>query len=243
MKLIIDIGNTTAKIAVYNEDQIIEIITVESNLLEAIDGIFRNHTVIKTSIVSAVSKYDNVIHELLTKKTRFIELTHETPVPFINKYGTPETLGKDRIAIASAGVSMFPGENVLLIDAGTCVTYDIVNSKGEYLGGSISPGFNMRLMALNNYTGKLPLEKMPNYNTKLNLTGNTTKSSILSGAVNGLKTEVFGIINQYESQFSSLKVVISGGDYKYFEKTSKSNIFACPNIVIYGLKEILDFNE
>lgn len=243
MKLVIDIGNTSAKIAIYDNSSLIDLRTVEENFYESLINTFQKYPSITSSIVSAVTNYDDRIPAILKKNSSFLELTHSTPVPFINKYSTPQTLGKDRIAIAAAAVSMFPDENILVIDAGTCVTYDFVNSSGEYLGGSISPGLVMRLKALNNYTNKLPLESLPEHNSVIELIGKSTRTSILSGVVIGLKSEVEHIINQYELQFSPLKVVISGGDYKYFEKTSKSNIFASPNFVINGLKEILIFNE
>ena len=173
----------------------------------------------------------------------FIELNHSTPVPFINSYTTPDTLGKDRIAIASAATKKYPGENVLIIDTGTSITYDFVTSNKEYLGGSISPGLNMRFKALHNFTHRLPLINLPDPDTEINLVGDSTESSILTGVVNGLIAEVENIIVQYNTKFSPLILVISGGDYKYFEKLVKSNIFAAPNIVVYGLKCILDFNE
>jgi len=162
----------------------------------------------------------------------FVELNHSTPVPFINKYRTPETLGKDRIAIASAAVQLFPNENVLVIDTGTSITYDLVTSKEEYIGGGISPGLNMRFKALHNFTHRLPLVKMQDAEAKINLVGDSTETSILSGVVVGAKAEVENIINQYCSLYSSLKIIISGGDHKYFEKLLKSNIFAAPNIVV-----------
>jgi len=243
LKLVIDIGNTSAKIAIFDNTGLIDLQTVVENLHESLINTFKKYPSITSSIVSAVSDYDNRIPEFLKKNSNFLELTHSTPVPFTNKYSTPQTLGKDRIAIAAAAISMFPHENVLVIDAGTCVTYDFVDSSGEYLGGSISPGLIMRLKALNNYTNKLPLESLPEPNSVIELIGESTRTSILSGVVIGLKSELEHITNQYEIQFSPLKVVISGGDYKYFENTSKSNIFASPNIVINGLKEILIFNE
>lgn len=243
MKLVVDIGNSFAKLAVFDGDGIIDFHITEKMDMEILKSTFRNHPQINSSILSSVALHDFDLNEFMMQHGFFIELDHNTPVPFINKYATPGTLGKDRIAIASAAAQKFPNENVLVIDAGTSITYDLVTGSGEYLGGGIGPGLNMRLKALHNFTHGLPLIRLPDPGTKINLVGDSTESSILSGVVNGLRAEVENIINQYESLFSPLKIIIGGGDYKYFEKLVKSNIFADPNIVVEGLKYILDFNE
>lgn len=243
MKLVVDIGNSFAKLAVFNGNEIIDFQTTEKVNIELLKSTFRNYPQISSSILSSVALHDFHINEFLTRRGFFIELNHNTPVPFINKYGTPDTLGKDRIAIASAAVQLYPEENVLIIDTGTSITYDIVTGGREYLGGGISPGLNMRFKALHNFTHRLPLIQLPDPGAKINLVGDSTSSSILTGVVNGLRAEVENIINQYSSLYSPLKIIISGGNYKYFEKLVKSNIFAAPNIVVRGLKNILDFNE
>jgi type III pantothenate kinase len=217
--------------------------TVSRITIDKLDLILKEYPQISSSIISSVALHDIKLNNILNNIGFFIELDHNTPVPFINKYGTPDTLGKDRIAIASAATQIYPNENTLIIDAGTSVTYDMITHKKEFLGGGISPGLNMRLESLHNFTHKLPLISLPNYDEKIALIGDSTESSILSGVVNGLTAEMQHIINQYSNSFSPLKIVISGGDYKYFEKLVKSNIFAAPNIVITGLKCILDFNE
>ncbi len=243
MKLIIDIGNTFSKLAVFEKNTIVSFSIVKSLSVQKLEQILKEFPLINSSIISSVALHDVKLNELLLQHGYFIELNHSTPVPFINKYGTPTTLGKDRIAIASAAAQMYANQNILIIDAGTSVTYDLVTSNKEYLGGAISPGLNMRFDALHNFTHKLPLIKLPNSDEKIGLIGNSTETSILSGVINGLTSEIESIINQYSSMFSPLKIVISGGDYKYFEKLVKSDIFAAPNIVVTGLKCILDFNE
>ena len=243
MKLVIDIGNTNAKIAIFNNDDIADFKVIENITPDSISLFLNKYPEIQSAILSSVSEFDRKIINLLETYASVIELTHNTPLPFKNKYNTTKTLGKDRLAIASAASTIYPEENVLVIDAGTCVTYDMINNKGEYLGGAISPGLNMRLKALNTFTDGLPLVDLPNDVNEIELIGNTTNSSILSGVIIGLTSEMENVINQYESRFPTLKTIISGGDYKYFEKLAKSNIFASPNIVIHGLKKILDFNE
>mgnify|MGYP002639544646 CR=1 FL=1 len=243
MKLIIDIGNSCTKLAVFNGDKIIDFITDEIVSIELLKSIFNKYPQIESSILSSVAKHDPGLVEFLSQIGFFIELNHSTKVPFTNNYSTPNTLGKDRIAIAAAAFQMYPNKNVLVIDTGTSITYDLVLSSGEYGGGAISPGLNMRLSALHNFTHRLPLINLPDPDAKINLVGNSTESSILSGVVNGLNAEIENIINQYNNSFSPLIVMISGGDYKYFERLVKSDIFAAPNIVVFGLKYILDFNE
>jgi type III pantothenate kinase len=243
MKLVIDIGNTFAKLAVFEKDTMLSFQIIKSIGVEHIIYILKKFPLISSSIISSVALHDVKVNELLRQHGYFIELNHNTPVPFINKYSTPFSLGKDRIAIASAAAQLHPKKNTLIIDAGTCITYDLVTSENEYLGGGISLGLKMRFDALHNFTHKLPLIKIPNHEEKIGLIGNSTETSILSGVVNGTTSEIQSIINQYSNTFSPLISLISGGDYKYFEKLVKSDIFAAPNIVITGLKCILDFNE
>ncbi len=239
-RLIIDIGNTFTKLAVFNNDN--ELYAERTTLLqtEILQNLYNRFPKIESSIISSVRNYP---HELNTwLKTRFyhITLNPQTPLPFYNKYATPETLGKDRVAAAAAAIKIFPGQNVLVVDAGTSITYDLITARKEYLGGGISPGIQMRFKALHTFTDRLPLienvEAAP-------LTGINTKDSISSGVLNGVLYEVDGFISSYSEQYKPLKIIISGGDYKYFDKKLKNSIFATPNIVMQGLMEILKFNE
>lgn len=242
MKLIIDIGNTLTKTALFDHNDIVELVTAHELSSSALKKIFEKTDGIKSSIVASVRDTDQNIIDLLAEKTQLKLLNKNTPLPFSNKYATPETLGNDRVAAAAGASAMFPRQNVLIIDAGSCITYDLITSKNEYLGGGISPGINMRFSALHTFTKKLPLINF-RPGEQPALIGTDTESSILSGAQNGVLLEVDGIINAYREQFRNLKVVISGGDYKYFDKYLKNNIFASPNIVLAGLNRILDFNE
>ena len=176
---------------------------------------------------------------MIRKYCKVIVLDSNTPLPIINKYKTPETIGKDRLA-AAVGAKSFAGDApVLVIDAGSCITYDIVNQSNEFLGGSISPGVNMRLKSLHTFTQKLPLLE-PTEN--IVLPGSDTKESIMSGVIAGIQFEMEGFINYYSIQYPDLKCVLSGGDMKYFDKKLKNGIFAIPNIVAEGLQLILHFN-
>jgi type III pantothenate kinase len=179
-----------------------------------------------------------VITFLKNQSFYFHELTESTPIPVKNLYKTPSSLGKDRIALAVGGAMIYKNKNILIIDVGTCITYDFVNDKNEYLGGGISPGIDMRLKSLHQFTAKLPLvEKKEMYS----LIGNDTHSSILSGVLNGATEEVKGIIQLYQQQFNELNVILTGGDYIYFATLLKNTIFADQYFLLKGLNQILEY--
>ena len=169
-----------------------------------------------------------------------IELDQSTSIPLVNKYRTPETLGYDRIAAAVGAYTICPHTNVLVIDAGTAITYDIVNSEGEFMGGNISPGLEIRFKALNKYTTRLPHLERPE--EKPPLVGSSTKEAIEAGVVNGILFEMDGFIGTIGQDHPQLKVVLTGGDAKYFEGKLKSSIFVDLNLNLIGLNRILEHN-
>ena len=240
MNLVIDIGNTQVKAAVFELDTIREqIIFDEIIFLEEIQNIVKKHK-ISHCILSSVKETKQEYIELLQKIPFFIELSPITKVPFKNLYSTPNTLGIDRIALVVAAVSQFTKNNTLIIDAGTCITYDFVNSNDEYLGGAISPGIHIRYKSLHNFTSKLPeLSKTEDYF----LIGKSTSESIHSGVINGVINEINGVINQYQYDFRHLTVVLTGGDTKFLSKQLKNSIFANQNFLLLGLNKILTFNN
>ncbi len=168
-----------------------------------------------------------------------IELNHQTKLPFINKYLTPKTLGVDRLALIAAASSQFPNENTLVIDAGSCITFDVLNEFGEYFGGSISPGIEMRYKAVNHYTANLPLLSKSESIPEL---GNSTENAIHHGILNGVIQEIEGVIGQYKTKYQKLTVVLTGGDTIFLAKNLKSSIFAIPNFLLEGLNRILIHN-
>jgi type III pantothenate kinase len=238
MNLVIDIGNTFIKLAVFENDSVLKVVSKKEINKETIDALFSDFN-IKKGIFSSVRGI--IEHENLLKNYNFLKLTHQTPIPLANKYKTPKTLGLDRIAAAVGGNSVFSNKNLLVIDMGTCVTSDFVSSKNEYLGGAIAPGLEMRFKALNYFTGKLPLIDFNRDNLKM--IGDTTESSILSGIYYGVKHELEGTISSYISQYESLKVVVTGGDINLFDLEPKNRIFADEFLVLKGLNEILKYNE
>ncbi|MBU0764140.1 MAG: type III pantothenate kinase, partial [Bacteroidetes bacterium] len=191
-------------------------------------------------ILSSVKDIAPELPEFL--KLRFplyIELSRTTSLPFINKYKTPQTMGKDRIAAVAGAQALFPSSCVLVIDAGTAVTYDFINSAGEYMGGNISPGLSIRFRALNAFTGKLPLvekrEKHPFLATD-------TEEAIVSGVQNGLLFEMDAYIDEIRNRYRDAKIILTGGDCNFFDKKLKNTIFAEPDLVLTGLNKILEFN-
>jgi len=239
MNLIIDVGNTRIKLAVFNEGEPIhnEIVTKDKFLQKAIELIQKYS--FKDGIISSVGalKKSDIIE--ISKKINLIQLNSSTKVAFINKYATPKTLGVDRIALVSSAVSKFPNKNVLIIDAGTCITFDFVNEKAFYLGGAISPGINMRYKALNTFTKNLPLLEIVE---SVDLIGNSTESCIHSGVVNGVISEIYSSINKYKEKNKDLTVVLTGGDVKFLSNKLKNGIFANPNFLLEGLDSILTYN-
>ncbi len=240
MYLIVDVGNTRVKTAVFKNKKIIKhYVFDKTEIVFTIKNIVSEYG-IKDGIISSVGKLlVNDVAEL-QKIVNLTELNHQTKVPFINRYKTPKTLGVDRIALASAGVQQFPNKNVLIIDAGTCITYDFVTKKGEYLGGAISLGLKMRYQALHDYTAKLPKLEIEEIN---NFIGNDTETSIHSGVINGVVNEIEGIIGQYQRKYENLTVVLTGGDMFFLQKRLNFTIFANSNFLLEGLNTILIYNR
>ncbi len=206
--------------------------------MSIISDLFKNN-VINNSLISNVSTIDKNILDFLKINSNLISINESTDLPFINLYKTKNTLGHDRIALVSAAAIDFPDQNILIIDAGTCITYDFKNTKNEYLGGGISPGIQMRFKSLNSETSNLPLSTI-NLNNKL--IGDNTDSSINSGVVNGVIYEINGIISQYQERFKNIKIILTGGDSNFLLKKIKNTIFADQNFLLKGLNYLLEDN-
>jgi type III pantothenate kinase len=240
MELILDLGNTNQKVALFDAGNLVWIETHKRLSHTFIRKITGQNKGIDSCILSSVIKIPAALRSYLEKQFRFIFLDENTPVPIVNHYSSPETHGKDRLAAAVAGFYRFPGQPVLIINAGTALTYDVVTEKGEYIGGSISPGMLMRFRALHTFTKQLPLLT---YREIDFLAGNDTEKSVLSGVINGMTAEIEGMISGYQQAYPGINAILSGGDLNYFVNRLKISIFAVPNIVIYGLQQILAFND
>ena len=237
--LVIDIGNSRTKFAVFNNRFLEEIFT--DLTIEEAEALISTHQ-ISNSILSSVKKDTAGWEEFLKENTDFLRFSAQLKTSVHIKYLAPGTLGLDRLAAVIGAYALYPNRNCLVIDAGTCITYDAVDMEGNYYGGSISPGLKMRLQAMHTFTGGLPaVELNENF---ADWQGNDTVSAMLSGVVNGTRSEVLGFIEDYSSRYSNLQVLLCGGDMNFFDTRLKSSIFAQtfktePHLVLIGLNEVI----
>ena len=203
MNLVIDAGNTFIKAGIFDKNELVAKKKFNSHKKNSIAQWICKYNIDK-SLLASVSLSSNQIKKFLPKKVHISIFSYKTKLPVKNLYTTPQTLGGDRITAVVGANFLYPKQNNLIIDAGTCLTFDFINKNGEYVGGSISPGIEMRLKSLHNFTQKLPLIKV-NENTEL--IGKSTNESILSGVQNGIIEEVTGMVKNYESKF--LKINLS----------------------------------
>ena len=216
MNLIIDVGNSFVKLAVFSRNKLKQKLVVKPEaLLEEIKALKGQYKSLNNAIVSSVGKLNLEDMAFIENQFNLIVLNSNTKLPFENLYETPKTLGIDRMALVSASVGQFPNKNVLIIDAGTCITYDFVSLNNKYLGGAISPGIRMRYKSLNNLTANLPLleTKIPD-----KIIGNSTNTSIHSGVVYGVLMEIDGAIKEYKIKYPDLTVILTGGDANFLSK-------------------------
>ncbi len=240
MNLIIDIGNTQIKVALFENSLLVKLLTSHKSEIEFIEDFFLEQKNIQNAIVSSVRKYPKELISLLNlncKKTLFFN--SELAIPLENLYESKNTLGYDRLAACIGAFGMHPNQNLLVIDAGTAITFDFVNDKAQYLGGCISPGLKMRFRALHEFTQKLPeLSK----NDSFNIVGKNTNDAIVSGVQNGLLFEIDAYINNLENTHPNLEVIFTGGDASFLVQLIKNKATLAPEIVLMGLNKILEFN-
>jgi len=241
MNLIIDVGNTFVKFAVFKGDDIRHKARLElSGFNDAFYKVRNAFPLLKNVIISSVGYLDANHIKSVSKYFTPLVLDEETKLPFKNKYKTPKTLGVDRLALVSASVKHFPDSNVLIIDAGTCITYDFITDKNHYLGGAISPGVRLRYQSLHNLTANLPLLDT---NLPKDIIGHSTETSIHSGVVQGILLEIDGAIDTYMAKYEDLTVILTGGDANFLSNQLKNSIFANSDFLLEGLNYILEFNS
>jgi type III pantothenate kinase len=214
-------------------------------------GILKDHSVetVKTivekfkpqkTILSSVINHDAAIEDYFSSVTKFHKLSYHSKLPFTSPVGKPDTIGADRLALAAAAVNFHPGKNNLVIGLGTCITYNFINKKNEFMGGGISPGLEMRLRSMHDYTAKLPLVKA---DWNVPLIGFDTNSNILSGAVIGVAKEIDGMVDAYSEKFGNFNALLTGGDIAYLASHLKNKIFADPELIFKGLYAISEVNN
>lgn len=240
MNLIIDIGNTLLKVFLFDGKEINFSRQIKTPEKQKLFDVLHQAGIIEHGIISSVVALEKGFYnQIKTFCKRLVVLDEHTNLPLINGYETGTTLGKDRIAAAVGAYTIFPERNVLAIDAGTALTIDFITQSGKYAGGNISPGLSMRFKALNYYTSKLPLlsksEDFP-------LLGKNTGQAIIAGVQNGIIFEIDHYIDKIKSEYTDLKVILTGGDSFFFEHKLKNTIFAEPFLTAIGLNRILRYN-
>ncbi len=240
MNLVIDIGNTRTKFALFNRGELMISVPVDEFLPEHVNILKNEHPSLNNVIISSVKDFSSELKKKLeTEFECFIELDGKTPIPIENQYASKSTLGKDRIAAVVGANHLYPNKNILVIDAGTAITYDIITKNNTYLGGNISPGIDMRFKALNQFTGKLPLVCLSEENYQY---GTSTDTAIIAGVQNGVVHEVEGVIEHFNNNYKELEIILTGGNADFFDKKLKNSFFVNLNLVTIGLNNILEYN-
>lgn len=239
--LIVDVGNSSAKIALFDGDTLIEQLRVSH---ESLPLTLRNQaedTTVGAAIISSVIPLNQEAEDaLVTLPFPCLRMSAQLKMPFRIAYNTPSTLGPDRLAAVAEAHAQRPGHNILVIDVGTAITYDVVTSDSTYHGGQISPGINMRFKALHHFTGKLPLISREGERTPI---GNTTETAIREGVLQGVDKEIRGYIDEYTAKYPGLLVFLTGGDSFLLDNRTKSRTFADNLLVTKGLNRILTLNN
>ena len=238
MNLTLDIGNTQSKLAVFN-NSLVFVKTFDSEfIIDEIDDFLISYPSIKNLIVCSVTDINLNLDKYNFDNIHFV--SENSSISFENLYLSKKSLGNDRIALVSSASLSYPGKNVLIIDAGSCITYDFINDKNQYLGGAISPGLNMRYKSLNEFTSKLPLVSIE---SSENLIANQTIDSINVGVVNGVVFEIEGFVSQYLAKYENLTVILTGGNSVFLSNQLKISIFANENFLLEGLNNLIKLNS
>ena len=239
MILTIDVGNTRIKGAVFENDTFVEQFQFEPKALQnGIESILNKYPSASDLVVASVGNFDKNDFLSFSNQIAIHFVSHHDPFPFLNAYTTPNTLGIDRMVLASGATIRYPNQNRLVIDAGTCVTYDFISQDDVYLGGAISPGLRLRYQSLNRFTSALPLleSECPDY-----FIGNSTANSIHSGVVNGLAHEIDGFIEEYRMRYPNFIIILTGGDAEFLAKRLKNTIFANSNFLLESLNQTFQY--
>ena len=237
--LCFDFGNTRKKVAVFKKSSLQEVIVLNNDADQTISDLVSKFKPTK-SILSSVIDHNPGLESQLSASSKFHKLNHLTRLSFTTPVGKPETIGADRLALCAAAVRFYPKKNNLIIGMGTCITYNFINKYHEFLGGGISPGLEMRLRAMHEFTAKLPLVK-PDSNVPL--MGYDTNTNMLSGAVLGMAKEIDGFVDLYQEKYGNFNVLLTGGDIVFLASHLKKKIFADPELIFKGLYAISEVNN
>ncbi len=242
MILAVDIGNSNVKLGVFKGSELIQLESfVFSQFKTSLEKIVKRFPEIKCAAVCDVAKKVEEIEEVCSLfAIKVFRIDSNVKTNFLLRYSTPQTIGPDRLAVVAGAIVKFPQKPLLIIDAGTAITYEFVDNSGNYLGGNISPGIVLRFKALNQFTGSLPLvERSENFSN----IGQSTEEAIRNGVMVGIVKEIEGIIFEFKQQNPQSKVILTGGDANFLHKSIKSDIFVLPNLVLEGIYEIYKINQ
>ena len=240
MNLAIDIGNTLAKLAIIDGGQVVDFLKTEQIDTAYIEKLLKANPGIDAAVIVSSRDTDEELERFLEQRMkRFLRFDQNVPVPIVNRYATPGTLGADRLAAAVGANTIYPNSDILIVDFGTAITVDYVSGDGTYRGGAISPGMGMRFQALHRYTARLPLCRET---AEERLYGTTTTSCIEQGVMNGIAFEIEGYIARFRRENADICIIFTGGAAKNFAKRIKNAIFADCELVFLGLNRILEFN-
>ena len=241
MLLAIDVGNTRIKTAVFEQDTILKVFFFQKEkFTKELNIILNNFPKIDKITVASVGSIEKTDFLAFENRAKINFISKESIFPFSNLYETPNTLGIDRMVLAAGAVLKFPNKSRLVIDAGTCVTYDYIDENNNYLGGAISPGIRLRYESLNQFTAKLPLLTKT---SPENIIGNSTNESIHSGVINGLANEIDGFIDYYKTLNANFIIILTGGDADFLAMRLKNTIFANPNFLLESLNQTFQYNQ
>lgn len=239
MNLVVDIGNTRLKMALFQYNILRDEETWTHWTPEDVVA-YGWHNDVQRVILSSVAEADERLQEMLSDAFDFMELTHETPLPFQNLYRTPQTLGKDRLAAVAGAHTLYPGQSCMVVDCGTCIKYDVLTSDGRYLGGNIAPGLSMRIKAMHHFTARLPEVPMTMPPSDI---GDSTETALQNGALMGAILEIKGFVERFEQQLGEpLTLLLAGGDADFVAihlKQYKPHLKSEPKLTLYGLHHIL----
>ena len=239
MNLVVDIGNTLLKLAVFDGGRLVAQQCVGELREETFAGLLGGARAARAVVASTRGEAPAIVEAVRRHTDYLLEFTPATPVPIGNAYLTPATLGRDRLAAAVGAATLYPGRNALIVDFGTAVTLDFVSADGVFRGGCISPGMAMRFRALHEYTAALPLCDATD---SAELLGRTTDEAVRLGVMNSLAFEIEGYIARMQGEIEDLCVIFTGGDTNFFAKRIKNTIFVNCNLVFWGLNRILEYN-
>lgn len=240
MNLIVDIGNSFCKLAVMSDGEILEIFRTSEVTIPFVEEIVDKYVGLRKVVLSSVRSPDENFEKYLNQRfDYFLKVTHDTPIPIKNNYSTPQTLGIDRLMSAVGGVTAFPNRELLIFDFGSAITIDNISAEGEFLGGNISLGMNMRFKALHTFTAKLPLCTTDGTFSAM---GKSTDEAVRGGVIFGIIKEIEGYINHYLLKNSEIVIIFTGGDANYFVFKVKNTIFVDCDMLLKGLNKVLEYN-